>query len=138
MIVVGVMLYARSSTLMPEAISAAVVGSVVLVFSFANATYAQLLLWRHSGAIWVRRVLRFSDRRRRRWRLFRGETAMECFITDLNPTGAKIRFDYGGELYHEFMHVTREDAEREAQDKRHQLTCMGWCERRNAHKYQPH
>ena len=84
---------------------------------------------RLEDAEWLECVLNIFRGRRRQWRLFRGETLMGCFITNLHPAGARIRFDYGGEVYYRFVHATREDAGREAQDKRHQLLHLGWSER---------
>ena len=84
---------------------------------------------RFEDAEWLERVLQILSRRERQWRLFRGDTVMECFITSLHPAGARIRFDYGGEVYYQFVHATREDAEREAMDKRQQLLHLGWSER---------
>jgi hypothetical protein len=68
--------------------------------------------------------------RRRQWRLFHGETVMECFIANLRPAGAEIRFVYRGELCRRFVHASRENAERESRSKRRQLLHVGWCEER--------
>ena len=72
-------------------------------------------------------LLAIFRRSRRRWRLFHSDDTMECRITEL-PTGVEIRFEYCGELYHSFVHATRADAEREADEKRRELIQAGWSE----------
>lgn len=79
--------------------------------------------------MWLEHVADLFRRTHRQWRLYDGTYRMECFITDCEGMSAEIRFDYRGEEYHRFVHATRLDAEREAQEKREQLTLLGWSER---------
>jgi hypothetical protein len=73
------------------------------------------------------RVFEIFGRRRRQWRLSNGDDVMECFIVDC-PGGVELRFEYCGELYHQFVHRSRRDAEREAVEKREEMLRVGWCE----------
>ena len=76
--------------------------------------------------MWVEQIGKLLRGTRRQWRLYDGTGMMECFITSCEGSSAEILFEYRGEEYHRFVHATRDDAHREAQEKRTQLTQLGW------------
>ena len=82
--------------------------------------------------MWLAQIASLFRRSHRQWRLYHGGDVMECFIADGDAMSAEIRFVYRGEEYHRFVHTTRGDAEREANEKRNELTRVGWSEQPRA------
>jgi hypothetical protein len=68
---------------------------------------------------------RWMNWQRTEWRVYWDDSTMECRIGDATG-GAEIQFIYRGELYHQFVHPTRHEAEDEAERKRRELVALGW------------